>query len=104
MKRNPVARPLRKSPSEAPMPATPAAFQLARTISCPGIVFALARIPGSGRAFLGTSDFKVYEADLDQEKPAFKELGAHASYVTGVVLAGPAVVSGGYDGRLIWWD
>src|SRR5436305_1431490 len=79
-------------------------FKLVRTIACPGIVFALARVPGSGRAFLGGSDFKVYEADLDREKPDFQEIGAHASYVTGVVIAGPAVVSGGYDGRLIWWD
>jgi WD40 repeat protein len=86
------------------MPANIDKIKLTRTIPRPGIVFALARVPGSGRAFLGGSDFKVYEADLDQEKPEFKELGVHTSYVTGVALAGPAVVSGGYDGRLIWWD
>jgi WD40 repeat protein len=82
----------------------PPDFHLTHTHPRPGIVFALARVPGSGRCFLGGSDFKVYEADLDEEKPDFKELGAHTSYVTGVAVAGSAVVSGGYDGRLIWWD
>ena len=33
-----------------------------------------------------------------------KEIGSHASYVTGVALAGKSLVSGGYDGKLIWWD
>ena len=28
----------------------------------------------------------------------------HDSYVTGLALAGTTLVSGGYDGRLIWWD
>jgi WD40 repeat protein len=79
-------------------------LKLTRTISRPGIFFALARVPETGRVYLGGSDFKVYETDLDQEKPDFRELGSHTSYVTGLALAGPAVVSGSYDGRLIWWD
>ena len=33
-----------------------------------------------------------------------KELYAHESYVTGVALAGKTLVSGGYDGRLTWYD
>src|SRR5262249_58845573 len=52
----------------------------------------------------GSSDSKVYDLDLSQAKPEAKELGAHESYVTGLVLAGKTAVSGGYDGRLIWWD
>lgn len=68
------------------------------------IVFALARVPNSNRLFLGCSDFKVYDLDLSQAKPEPKELGSHQSYVTGVALAGKRVVSGGYDGRLLWWD
>jgi WD40 repeat protein len=86
------------------MPADPDKLKLARTVSRPDIVLALARVPGGGRCFLGGSDGKVYSADLDQPKPDFQALGAHGSYVTGVALAGPAVVSGSYDGRLIWWD
>src|SRR5262249_16587692 len=87
------------------MPAvTPDQLKLTRTHTRPGIYFALARVPGSGRVFLGGSDFKVYEADLDLEKPDFRELGSHTSYVTGLAVAGPVVVSCSYDGRLIWWD
>lgn len=68
------------------------------------VVFSVARQPNSERLFLGCSDFKVYDLDLTQPKPEPKELGAHASYVTSVTLAGKALVSGGYDGQLIWWD
>ena len=40
-----------------------------------------------------------------RRSPSAKELGRHESYVTGLALAGgEALVSGGYDGRLIWWD
>ncbi len=54
--------------------------------------------------FFGGSDFTVYDLDLDQDKPEPKELGRHDSYVTSLALAGTTLVSGGYDGRLIWWD
>ena len=39
-----------------------------------------------------------------EPKPEPKELGRHDSYVTGLALAGSTLVSGGYDGRLIWWN
>jgi hypothetical protein len=75
-----------------------------KNISTPGIVFALVRFPGSKRLLLGGSDFKVYDLDLSPAKPEPKPLGGHNSYVTGLALAGKIAVSGGYDGRLIWWD
>jgi len=73
-------------------------------ISRPDILFGVARLPGTNRFFVGSSDFKVYETDLTQPKPEFKPLAAHGSYVTSVAVAGTTVVSGGYDGKLIWWD
>lgn len=75
-----------------------------KDISRPSIVFSIARQPNSSRLFLGCSDFKVYDFDLTLPNPQPKELGAHASYVTSVALAGKFLVSGSYDGRLIWWD
>src|SRR6516164_10156660 len=69
-----------------------------------GVAFALVRIPDSDRVLFGSSDFKVYDLDLAQAKPEPKPLGEHQSYVTGLALAGKVAVSGGYDGRLIWWD
>lgn len=69
-----------------------------------GIAFALVRVPGGKRLLFGSSDFKVYDVDLSASKPEPKVLGEHQSYVTGLTLAGKTAVSGGYDGRLIWWD
>jgi WD40 repeat protein len=79
-------------------------LKVVKTLSRQGAVFAVARQPNTSRLFLGGSDFKVYEVDLAQAKPEFKELGQHASYVTGLALAEGTVITGSYDGRLIWWD
>ncbi|HEX8204126.1 MAG TPA: hypothetical protein VF590_26855 [Isosphaeraceae bacterium] len=79
-------------------------FKTVKEIARREIVFALARIPGSARILFGGSDAKVYDVDLGTEKPEPAELGSHESYVTGIAPAGPLAVSGGYDGRLIWWD
>jgi WD40 repeat protein len=68
------------------------------------IAFAVARVQDSMRVYLGCSDFKVYEADLAGSKVEPKDLYAHGSYVTGVALAGKTLVSGGYDGKLTWYD
>jgi len=83
---------------------TPDKLKSVKDIGNRGIFFSIARVPTTARAFLGCSDFKVYETDLGAAKPEFKELGAHESYVTGVALAGTTLVSGSYDGKLIWWD
>ncbi len=79
-------------------------LKAAKTYSIRGTWFCLARVPNSARFFAGGSDFKVYEIDLAAAKPEPKELGKHDSYVTGVALAGNVLISGGYDGRLIWWN
>ena len=88
------------------MPAVnPEKVKVATQVSRREMVFALAREPQSRRVFFGGSDFAVYAADLAEAKPDVKELGRHESYVTGLALAAGAVlVSGGYDGRLNWWD
>lgn len=70
------------------------------------ILFAIARAPGGERLFLGSSDFRVYELDVAAETPhraAFEGEG-HRSYVTGLAAAGQSLVSGSYDGRLLWWN
>jgi WD40 repeat protein len=86
------------------MAANPEKLKLTQTVNRRDILFSIARVPGSNRAFVGSSEFKVYEVDLASNKDSFKEIGAHSSYVTGVALAGKTLVSGSYDGRLIWWD
>jgi WD40 repeat protein len=84
--------------------ANPDKLKAVKTVSSRAAVFAIARVPGTGRLFFGGSDAGVYEIDLGQAQPEPKELGKHDSYVTGMALAGSVLVSGGYDGRLIWWD
>ena len=70
------------------------------------IVFDVARRPESSELFFGSSDFQVYAVDFAAEKPEHKALegSGHQSYVTGTALAGNHLVTGSYDGQLIWWD
>jgi WD40 repeat protein len=82
----------------------PDKLKLAKDHAFKGVVFGIARVPNTARAYLGASDFKVYEVDLAADKLEPKELYAHESYVTTVALAGNTLVSGGYDGKLVWWD
>jgi WD40 repeat protein len=70
------------------------------------ILFSIARLPGTERVLLGSSDFGIHELDFAEEKPEpipFEGEG-HTSYVTGLALAGKTLISGSYDGRLIFWD
>jgi WD40 repeat protein len=83
---------------------SPDTLKLVKEYSRPVITFAIARADGSDTAYLGCSDFKVYQADFAATKFEAKELYAHESYVTGVALAGKTLVSGGYDGKLTWFD
>lgn len=70
------------------------------------ILFAIARVPASERLFVGSSDFGVHELDVAVESPLRVPFAgdAHTSYVTGVALAGDTLISGSYDGRLVWWN
>jgi len=83
-------------------------LKLVKELKREEMVFALARAPGSQRLVFGGSDSRVYDVDLAQDKPEPRVLGdrGHDSYVTGLATAGAGrwAVSGGYDGRLIWWD
>src|SRR5436190_11883676 len=65
------------------------------------ILLCVARGPGS-RVFAGASDGNVYDFDALAEKPEFKTLAGHASFVTGVAVCGELLVSGSYDCKLIW--
>lgn len=92
-------------PRDPPMPASnPDTIKQTLNVSRPDILFGIARLTGTNRFFVGSSDFKVYETDLTQSKPEFKPRAEHTSYVTSLAVVGSTVVSGGYDGKLIWWD
>ena len=86
------------------MPTDPNQLKLAKELSRKEILLCIARVPNSNRVFVGCSDGKIFDVDVLAEKPEFQELAGHTSYVTGLALAGKTLVSGSYDGHLIWWD
>jgi WD40 repeat protein len=86
------------------MTASPSQLKAIKQLDRQGIFFGLARVPGTDRVFVGCSDAKVYEVDFSAEKTEWKEMPGHESYVTGVALAGRWLVTGAYDGKLIWWN
>jgi WD40 repeat protein len=86
------------------MGAKPESLKVVKDFARKEIVLAIAAVPGTRRHLFGGSDFQVYDLDLGAEKPEARALSGHESYVTGLAVAGRWAVSGGYDGRLIWWD
>lgn len=84
--------------------ATPDKLKNIKSHSLKFIALSSIRQPSSTRVYLGGSDFKVYSADTAAAKFEPKEIGKHESYVTCLTLAGNALLSGGYDGKLNWWD
>ena len=71
----------------------------------PSGVLGLAITPEGDRAFLSCADGGIYRVDL--ASGAFEALEErHASFASGCVLLpdGRTLVSGGYDGALIWHD
>ncbi len=81
-------------------------IKVAKEISRRDILFSMARIPGTERCWVGSSDFKLYEFDFGSSKsePLSEPLSAHESYVTGVARGENGFVTGSFDQRLVWWD
>ena len=82
----------------------PRNLRVVREISRSEILFSVARIPDSDLLVVASSAGKVIELSTAAGGPAPRELANHGRYVTCVRLVDDIVVSGGYDGRLIWWD
>ncbi len=70
------------------------------------ILFCIASDPAGPLIWFGSSDSNVYQLNPSEEKPERTALlgDGHESYVTGIVRAGPTLISCGYDRRLVWWD
>jgi WD40 repeat protein len=81
----------------------PRNLRVVREISRPDMLFAVARVPNSDRLVVASSAGKVFELGTAQGAPAAQQLAEHGRYVTSVRMAGDMAISGGYDGRLIWW-
>ena len=80
-------------------------FKIVKQISRKDILFSVARFENSSRVVVGSSDAKLYTLDALAEKPEAKAWeGGHQSYVSGLVMTPKHVVSGSWDGKLIWWN
>lgn len=86
------------------MALEPPKFKPSRELSREDILLSIARVPESERVFFGSSDGNVYALDCAAEKFAPFAMAGHTSYVTGMALAREQLVSGSYDGQLIWWN
>src|SRR5207247_9502180 len=82
----------------------PRNLRVVREISRPDMLFSVARLPDSDRLLVAGSAGKVFALATAQGAPAAEELAGHGRYVTSVRVAGDMAVSGGYGGRLIWWE
>jgi len=85
------------------MTGDPTKLKKLKEVGQPGVLFRTARQPESSRLYVGCSDFKIRVIDPMEKKPEAQEWEGHTSYVSGLVLAGDTIISGGYDGQLIWW-
>lgn len=86
------------------MPADPLQTHVAKTFKYTSPLIA-SRIDPSGRfVFAGAQDNKVVRWEIATEAKA--ELVGHDSWVRSLVFAdsGQTLITGGYDGRLIWWS
>ncbi|MCA9049671.1 MAG: PQQ-binding-like beta-propeller repeat protein [Planctomycetaceae bacterium] len=93
----------------AAVAATPATVKVEKTFSLPGMAFCVAEgadEEAASRLFAGLSDFAVYQFDPTAEKVEARAISEskHDSYVMGLVHSGSSLVSGSYDGSLIWWN
>ncbi len=86
------------------MSSQPRNLRSVREIPRRDILFAVARVPNSSTLVVASSDGKVHELNAGESNPADRALADHGRYVTSVRLAAGHVISGGYDGRLIWWE
>jgi WD40 repeat protein len=81
-------------------------FKAIKEIGTNAICLGITRVPDSERVIVATNEGRLYEYDFAAGQPQAIPFGeGHASsYVTSVAWTPAGVVSGGYDGKLIWWD
>ncbi|MEO2014743.1 MAG: hypothetical protein ABGZ53_10270 [Fuerstiella sp.] len=92
------------NPTATPPPIT--SVRIARSFPLPGVALCVTGGEQPSQLYFGSSDFSIYRVDSDTEKPepATVSDGKHDSYVTGLVRNADTLISGSYDGSLMWWD
>lgn len=81
----------------------PAKAKLAASYEVPGILYALCWDAERSLVYGAGADKSVYRVDLNAEKPAVEKCWkSHTNYVSALAYREEEVVSGSYDGRIIW--
>lgn len=82
---------------------SPSDAKLLATYEYPQILYASCLDPDRRALFVGGSDYAVYRVDLAAEKPAVEQRWrSHDNYVSALTYHDGVVISGSYDGQLIW--
>ncbi len=68
------------------------------------IFFSICSSEKDGIVYLGSSDFNVYEMNYNNPNRKTEKLYAHESFVSSILRSGNLLISGGYDGSIIWWS
>lgn len=81
-------------------------IRIASEVSLPGDFLSLARDAATGDLFVGNTMGKIYriDPDLGRADPYPRLIHGHISFVSSLVVSGDALISGGSDHKLIWWD
>ncbi len=83
----------------------PQAAKLEASCEHPGTLYTLCYTSETRRLYGAGSDASIYVVDLDAEKPkAEKKWTYHNNYVVALAPRNGIMISGGYDGQLIWTD
>jgi WD40 repeat protein len=87
-------------------PIDPKKVKLLATVATPGTLYALALDEARRRLYGAGSDGGLYVIDLKAEKldTATRKATLHDNYVSSLVLRDDELISGGYDGRIVWSD
>ena len=79
-------------------------LNLVKEISLAHDAISVADVPNTDKVFVGGIEGKVFQLDLAEQTPEPLAWSAHVSYVSGLVVAGNHLISGGSDHLMIWWD
>src|SRR5262249_8536041 len=87
-------------------PIDPKKVKLLASIDTPGTLYALALDEARHRLYGAGSDGALYVIDLKAEKlnTTTRKATLHDNYVSSLTLRDDELISGGFDGRIVWSD
>jgi hypothetical protein len=89
----------------SPLSFTPQGVKLLASAAVEGTLFAIALDESRQMLYGAGMDGDLYVVDVKAEKPAAVRKGElHDNYVASCLLCGGVLISGGFDGKLVWTE